>query len=440
MTSLTQQLVDYIRNKPISENDLQRTALLVLDAVATAYAGAATPVGRKLIAWSTTQELNDRTRAFLMAALTHITETDDLHRASATHPGCVVVPCVLTLAQRRDVSSRSVLEATLRGFEAMCRIGNAVGPAHYKIWHNTATCGPFGSAMAAAELLELSESQTVNALGNAGTQSSGLWQFLESGAMSKHLHAGRGCEAGLLSAELAQFDFTGPAEILEGQKGFFVGLCPDPQPERVLAQSAAPWQVMLTSIKPWPSCRQTHPSVDAALEIHAKLDNNVIERVCVETYDAAVDICDRVKPSNEYQAKFSLQHCVAKALSEGELALHSFTEKARLETEQLCQRIEVSSKNPFKHRYPEAWGARVSIETSSGNKLDAEREHCKGDPERMLNEQEMLDKAKMLMQFAGLPTAKINAICSEVLSMAELNTPTSISRDFMAHIENINAQ
>tara|TARA_B110000211_G_scaffold217274_1_gene261016 strand:- start:1381 stop:1545 length:165 start_codon:yes stop_codon:yes gene_type:complete len=37
----------------------------------------------------------------------------------------------------------------------------AVGPAHYRIWHNTATCGPFGSAMAAASLLKLSDLQAM---------------------------------------------------------------------------------------------------------------------------------------------------------------------------------------------------------------------------------------------------------------------------------------
>src|SRR3546814_1101474 len=45
-------------------------------------------------------------------------------------------------------------------------------------------------------LLGLSPAAMVDALGNAGTQSSGLWQFLDTGAMSKHLHAGRAAEAG----------------------------------------------------------------------------------------------------------------------------------------------------------------------------------------------------------------------------------------------------
>ena len=58
--------------------------------------------------------------------------------------------------------------------------------------------------MAVASLLGLDEAGCVNALGNAGSQSAGLWQFLDTGAETKHLHAGRGAEAGVVAATLAQ--------------------------------------------------------------------------------------------------------------------------------------------------------------------------------------------------------------------------------------------
>ena len=147
--SLTKSLIELIRNKPIADGDLEVAAMFTLDAVATAYAGTATPVGKKLISWAKNSDLDDKRRALLMGALTHITETDDLHRASVTHPGCVVVPAALSLGEKTGAGSRQILTAILHGFEAMCRIGAAVGPSHYRVWHNTATCGPYGSAMTA---------------------------------------------------------------------------------------------------------------------------------------------------------------------------------------------------------------------------------------------------------------------------------------------------
>ena len=423
--SLTSDLVKLVRNKTWTDTDLEQTSLLILDAFATACAGSVTPVGKSLIQWSQKEPLNNRTRVFLLGALTHITETDDLHRASVTHPGCIVVPCILVLSRQQKLHDEEILLATLRGFEAMCRIGNAVGPAHYRVWHNTATCGPFGSAVACAEMFKLTDQQTVYALGNAGTQSSGLWQFLESGSMSKHLHAGRGSEAGLLAAELAQLDFTGPADILEGDKGFFVGLCPDPQPEHVLAEPDAPWQLNLTSVKPWPSCRHTHPSIDAALEIHSKLGNRMVNNVRIETYEAAINLCDRVQSSNEYQAKFSLQHCVAKALSEGKVGLESFDHQARSEALALCDRTQVICAEPYMSGYPQAWGARVCVTTSDGELLEASRQDCKGDPELPLSRDEMLDKAHMLMRYAGFSGQQTTALCNKVLTLAKPDSSSS---------------
>ena len=327
--SLTRRLTRLIETKPVSDDDLEAAALFVLDTLANALAARHSPQGQILRDWHARRPSDTGRRAFLFGALAHILEMDDLHRESVTHPGCVVVPAAWAMAAQNGSDGRDFLKAVLAGYEAVCRVGNAVGRAHYKVWHNTGTCGPYGAAMAAARLLELREEPTVWALGNAGTQSAGLWQFLEDGAMSKHLHAGRAAEAGLLAAELAARGFTGPAQILEGAKGFFAAACPDAQPERVLAAPEAPWQLRLTSIKPWPSCRHTHPAIEAALALHGRVAVDAIASIRIETYQAALALCDHAAPSSEYEAKFSLHHCVAAALSDGAVTLGSFDGPAR---------------------------------------------------------------------------------------------------------------
>lgn len=415
--TLTRQLVEHIRGKEIAEVDLQQASLFFLDAIACACAGAKTPVGKKLIQWAEAAPLNSRTAAFLVGALTHITETDDLHRGSVTHPGCIVVPAVLVLGAEQGCTEQEMLKATLHGYEAMCRIGNAVGPAHYRIWHNTGTCGPFGSAMAAATLLGLDETATVDALGNAGTQSSGLWQFLETGAMSKHLHAGRGSEAGVLAAELATTGFTGPADILEGKQGMFAAMCPDAEPDNVMAEKEADWQLRLSSIKPWPCCRHTHPTIDAALELHRILGSRKIEQIEVNTYPAALDVCNRPVTANEYQAKFSLQHCVGRALFDGQITMDSFDETARDSMTPWIDRIKVDASEPYVSSYPAAWGAKVTVTTVEGESFSTERGHCKGDPSHPLNTQEMIDKAQFLFDYGGISAADSQSLSDRILAM-----------------------
>ena len=415
--TLSQQLIGLIRSKEVTDADLHRAAIFTLDAIANAMAGRNTEAGRKLLAWGRQQGGDAGRQAFVIGGLTHILETDDLHRASVTHPGCVVVPAVIAAAYIEAATGADILRAVLHGYEAMCRVGNAVGPAHYRIWHNTATCGPYGSAMAMASLKGLSDTQAMHALGNAGTQSSGLWEFLNTGAMSKHLHAGRAAESGMIAADLAALDFTGPPEILEGDKGFFAASCPDATPSAVTAHPQAPWQLLQTSIKPWPCCRHTHPAIDAALQLHLELDDEGIESVQVETYQAALDVCDRPHPESEYEAKFSLYHTVAVALQDGRINFQSFDAAKRNELADLRQKISIAAAQPWVSTYPASWGARVSVRTKNGSEFSAERDGARGDPELALDDAEMFDKARMLLEYGGCDCADADRIIDGIIGL-----------------------
>jgi len=401
-SSLTRGLIELIRARPVTAEDLEQTALFTLDAVANAIAGRNTRPGRMLLEWGRERQGDAGRRAFVMGGLTHILEVDDIHRASVVHTGCVTVPAAFALAARRDIAGADLLRAVLYGFEAACRVGMAVGPAHYRTWHNTATCGPYGSAMVAATLLGLDDAAATHALGNAGTQSAGVWEFLATGAMSKHLHAGRAAEAGVVAAELAALGFTGPPAILEGPTGFFAAACPDPNPAVVLADPDAPWQVHLTSIKPWPSCRHTHPAIDAALELSGKVDTAAVSGVKVGTYAAAVDVCDRPVANSEYEAKFSLQHCVAAALRRGTVDFSAFDDAARADAAELASSVRVSVAEPYNSAYPAAWGAAVEVSLRDGTKIAVERPECRGDPAAALNWDAMVAKARDLIHFGGV--------------------------------------
>lgn len=438
-TSLTGDLVHLVRAKTINGHDLAVAAQFALDTMANILAGTNSVAGAKLLAWARSvapagdlTALDAGRQALLMGALCHILEVDDLHRTSVVHPGCVVVPAVLALG--RGVEGRSCLTAMLHGYEAACRVGMAVGPEHYRVWHNTATCGPYGSAMAASHLLGLDDELTMHALGNAGSQSAGLWEFIETGAETKHLHAGRGAEAGVVAAGLAQFGFTGAPRILEGARGFFRAACPDAAPERLLADADAPWQVHATSIKPWPSCRHTHPAIACALDIHDQLRAAGISpeagsQVRVTAYQAAIDVCDRPAPDSAYGAKFSLQHCVAAALADGAIDFASFEAGARERLASRRRQVALAAGEPFQTAYPSAWGSRVEATTSEGRVLTAEVRHAKGDPEAALSRAELIEKAASLLAHGGLQDPK--PFIAAVLAMADGGRPP----DLLAEID-----
>jgi len=414
--TLTEGLVSLIRNKPVDQADLEAMALFMLDGVANMLAGRRSVPGEKLLAYLKGKEGDTGRQALVMGGLTHILEVDDLHKASVVHPACVTIPAALALSRDDMPTGPEFLKAVLFGFEACTRVGMSVGRAHYRIWHNTATCGTFGGAMTAATLMGLTDTETVHALGNAGTQSAGLWEFLNTGAMSKHLHAGRGAEAGIVAAELAQLGFTGPPAILEGPQGLYAGACPDPDPDAVLRDPNAPWQVHLTSIKPWPSCRHTHPVIDAALELSGRIDAKDIESVDVAVYQASIDVCDRPVPESEYEAKFSVQHCVAISLLDGRCTFASFDPSGRDRAAELRKSISVRAGDTYTNAYPKDWGGEVTVNLKDGASVTAARTACKGDPELPLSRDEMIEKARDLLTFAAVND--VDAIIDGVLGMA----------------------
>lgn len=426
MESLTSKLYDLLAEKPVSADHLQQTRQFMLDWMGSYAAGSATGVGDILQNWQNKWGGSGlEQEVFMMAALSHITETDDLHRGSVTHPGCVVFPVTWCLGRFLKKEFGDCLLASLKGYEVICRVGEAVGREHYNIFHNTATAGVFGSAAAAAYLLGLNREQFVWALGNAGTQAAGFWQFNTDAAMSKPLHAGHAAASGLKAALLAAEGFTGTAEILEGEKGFFKGLCPNPDPGAITAASDG-WKLTETSIKPYPSCRHTHPAIDAALDIRSQIaaDGNSdeeIETVHIETYDTALRVTDNPEPDSTYAAKFSIQYCVHLALTEGYPGLDDF-EGDRLKalcSSSLLSRITVSAGEAFTQAYPQQWGAALSVQVA-GKQYKAVIQSAKGDPENPLSREELIRKFNGLMAYAGAEEQQADDIAEWILEADEV--------------------
>ncbi len=142
--------------------------------------------------------------ALINGAASHVAEQDDVHNGAVFHPATVVFPAVLAVAQAEAASGRDLLVAAIAGYEVGIRVGEFLGRSHYKIFHTTGTAGTLASAAAVSRLLGLDADATQHALGSAGTQAAGLWEFLRDGADSKQLHTAKAAADGLLSAYLAR--------------------------------------------------------------------------------------------------------------------------------------------------------------------------------------------------------------------------------------------
>ncbi len=412
--SLSRALARLIRARPVGPDDLEAAERYVRDWLGSAVAGHGTPAGRALLAYGGTSGDLDG-RIFLAAALSHVTETDDLHRSSVTHPGCVVIPASLLLTREVGGTGALALRAVLAGYEAMLRVGESLGEGHYRVFHNTATAGVFGAAAAACTVLGLDEEAWVWAIGNAGTQASGLWQFNQDATMSKHLHPGHAAAAGVRAALLAAHGFTGPGEIFEGPKGFFRAFCPDPAAEALTAE-APDWKLRETSMKPYPCCRHTHAAIDAALELRGALGlagtggvvAEGVRSIRIATYRAALDKTDRPRPATSYAAKFSIQYCVARSLAFGPPGLASFdpSEPGSGPLRAWLEKTTVASDAGFEGAYPAHWGAEVEVVAGDGSTHRASRRDARGDPELPLDDETLDRKTLELLEYGGLKRAR----------------------------------
>jgi 2-methylcitrate dehydratase PrpD len=412
-------LVASTRSDDVPDAVLQTAAWWVLDWLGAAVAGLDSAPGRILLEHTTAQPAgpascigmgggrSTQVAALHNGAVSHVVEMDDVHRAAVIHPAVVVVPAALAVAEQRGASGRDFLTAVVLGYEAAIRVGESVGKTHYFHWHNSSTCGVFGATAAAGWLLGLDQQRMTWALGNAGSQAGGLWEFIADGAMSKVLHTGRAAANGVLAAELGALGFTGARKILEGRQGFFAATAPDGNPSAVTAGLGESWKLPGSSIKPYPSCRHTHAAVDATLELRGEYGVSAedVERIEIDAYQSTLDLTDNPTPAHPYAAKFSVHYCVARALADGALRPSDFTDELIAEPmlRDLMLRTTARLDPELDARVPQQLPARVRLVLKDGRRLEHLVLSAKGDPEAPLTETELTDKFRSLI--AGTPYA-----------------------------------
>jgi 2-methylcitrate dehydratase PrpD len=271
--------------------------------------------------------------------------------------------------------------------------------------------------------MHLNEEQFTWAIGSAGTQAAGLWEFLGESAMSKQLHSGKAAMNGLLAVLLAKEGFTGAKRILEGEKGFFRATSQDFNENKCIADLGKVFHSERNSIKYHASCGHTHSAIDAVLQATGgkTLLLNDVEKVDLWIYQAAIDLLGNIDPKTPYLAKFNLPFCVATALRYGRVQPGDFT-PARLEDKdlkELMKKIKVGGDPNLTGTYPRKWPARVTITLKDGRRLDGANEYPKGDPENPLSERELIAKFKNLTE-GTLPSPQADAIIDRVMGLESI--------------------
>jgi 2-methylcitrate dehydratase PrpD len=333
--------------------------------------------------------------------LMHSLEYDATHTASITHAGSVVAPVALALCEEIGGSGAELLRAFVVGWEMFVRLG-LVAPGSFakRGFQFTAAGGPLAGALTAGLLLGLDREQMTSALGIAGSQASGVMEFVHEGATVKALHAGWPAHAGLLAARLAKAGMTGPSSILEGADGFYAVYAGDlGAPTRLREQLNTfgdRWHFREAALKARACCHYIQPFLECLEDLLSRgLDPQTIEAVhCEVPTGEETLICEpwseKLRPSTAYQAKFSLPYALGALLADGAVTVATFEGPTRA---QVCARADRVTSSPMADGdFPNRFGARITVTTCCNDRFTAEVENVRGTPGRPLTEGEVVRK------------------------------------------------
>ena len=318
---------------------------------------------------------------------------DDMHVPTLIHPTGAVVATAMALAEQRHADGHRFLRAVAAGIEVECRLGQLLFPDHYdKGWHISSTLGTLGAAAAGSVLLGLDATRTAHAFGLASTQAGGLRAMLPNPC--KSFNIGKAAAAGTLSALLAEAGFESEPASLEARFGFFDLFGWPADPDHALAslrRADGPWMVTQASLKPYPCGVVIHPVIDACLAVTAMpgFDAARVCRVTLAVHPRTLVLAGRQHPADAINARFSLFHAAALALSKRSAGLAAF-DGCDVEAPDLHALRERMVAVPEAERSPGS--CRASVELDDGTSFVHEIDQPRGSPAHPLSDAFLADK------------------------------------------------
>jgi 2-methylcitrate dehydratase PrpD len=312
-------------------------------------------------------------------------------------PTAPIIPAAFALADSLGATGRQLVESYVAGFEVAGKLVHTLRETPHDGWHGPGSMGAFGASAACSKLLGLTAAHMQMALGITASMASAI--VANFGTMTKPLHVGMAARNGILAAKLAQSGFTANRQAIEGNFGFYKVLHPnavvDETPLSELGRSFALVSDPIR-VKPYPCGGLTHQAIDSVLALRAehKITAEAVESIDVDVTKHTFDrIVFRI-PQNGIQGKFSMNYLLARAIIDGRIGLHIFTDETvrNPDVVKLAERVEMHLDPNLKGRDPGGRPCRVTIRLRSGEVYSREAQHAKGSPGVPISQAELESK------------------------------------------------
>ena len=335
--------------------------------------------------------------ALANGTMAHGFEIDDVYIPAIHHPGSVVVPAALSAAERERATGQQFLAAVVAGYEVMNRIGEAIAESHLlRGFFPTGTNGVFGSAAAAGNLLHLDEEQMTNALGIAGSQSSGMFEGIKEGRMTKRFGAGKAAQSGLMAADLAKLGFTGSTTVVEGEWGYLRAYSDRADLSRLTEELGERFTIAQTTFKPYPCCKGMHAAIDGTLNLQGKyhFDAQEVEAILIGAYEKLVKMHDIYEPATPMAAQFSIPYVVSVSFLKGKPGVEDFTPESIMDPRVLdfARLVKIVVDQEVASYFPAHEPSKVTVKLKGGKSYSQTILHSKGTPQNPMGIEELEEK------------------------------------------------
>ena len=359
--------------------------------------------------------------AFVNGTAAHGEDFDDTFEGGPVHAGAVLVPAVLAACERHGGDfggdGAAALKGIAIGIETMCRL-STVAPtrAHKAGFHPTAVFGAAGAAAGVASALGLTKKQTVDALGIVGSMASGIIEYLAEGTWTKRMHAGWAAQSGLRAALLARAGFSGPRTVFEGVHGLFHGFANtlDGDYDALIGDFGERWVTQTLAFKPYPCGTMTHPYIDCARRLGARLKAEQIKDIVCDVGEGTVHrlwepLAAKQTPKNGYSAKFSQPYCIATGFIRGNVGLGDFTDDAVRDEAVLALAGKVRYRIDPDNPYPRNFTGHIRATLNDGTVVEERQPHMRGGAHEPLTRADIEDKFMLNAQHGGYDSKRAKA-------------------------------
>lgn len=316
-----------------------------------------------------------------LAGAAHALDRDDLHWRSLTHPGAIVWAVVLSAGTEADLSGADAIRAAAVGYEITTRLASALGPAHRRYWHATATAGTAGAAAAAALALGLDESATAQAVGHAVSVAGGSIQCVVERSGTRLFHRAHAAASGLAAAQAARAGLNATRFGLESEQGLFAAAAGGNPAEAVLAVPSR-WAIEELWIRTHAASGFAHTALEAAVEL-GPVRREEVRRIEVSAPPSSLALAGVTNPTDREEAWWSVPYAVAVCLIAGS--------PEPLESEALLDVSDLLASTALTENADDL-PATVSIELYDGTVRSATCKVPLGHPERPLKDGDLIAK------------------------------------------------